>query len=59
MYLYAGSGYQNSNADEDDEQLWDVQSDPFHLVDEGGKKRIRLKFTMTQRGQNTLFYAIN
>ena len=59
MYLYAGSGYQNSNADEDDEQLWDVQSDPFDLVDEGGKKRIRLKFTMTQRGQNTLFYAIN
>ena len=50
MYLYAGSEYQNSNADEDDEQLWDVQSDPFHVVDEGGKKRIRLKFTMTQKG---------
>jgi hypothetical protein len=55
----AGSSYSNSNADEDDAQAWIIDDQRFDLVDEGGKKRIRLNFQISQEGQNTHFSAMN
>jgi hypothetical protein len=58
-FVLAGSSYINWNSDEDDAQSWIIDQQQFDLVDEVGKKRIRLNFRITQRGQKTIFSAIN
>jgi hypothetical protein len=56
--VVAPRAYWNSNADEDDQQQWIISPCGWEVVDTGGGKRIRPKFTMTQLGEKTKFYGI-
>jgi F5/8 type C domain len=57
--IIAQAHFYNTNADEDDWQGWGIFNAPFDTVDENGKKRIRLNFTVAQYGQESLNWAIN
>jgi hypothetical protein len=56
--LIAPNQYINTDADEDDAQGWNIFPCTWETVESEGAKRIRLKFSMGQRGQKTLFFGI-
>jgi len=51
--------YYSTNADEDDWQGWGTFNAPFDTVDENGKKRIRLNFSIGQYGQQSKYFGIS
>jgi hypothetical protein len=51
--------YRNPDADEDDEQGWEISPCSWETVESAGGKRIRLKFNMGQRGEHTRFSGIS
>jgi hypothetical protein len=56
--LITPNQYVNNDADEDDIQAWSVYPCTWELVASQGGQRIRLKFSMGQSGQSTLFFGI-
>ncbi|HKG31695.1 MAG TPA: hypothetical protein VKA91_10520 [Nitrososphaeraceae archaeon] len=58
-FIVAPGYYINYNSDQDDWQAWGITKDKWDLAPVGaGKKRIRLSFTASQNGQNTVFSGI-
>jgi hypothetical protein len=58
-FIVAPGHYINYNSDQDDWQAWGITKDKWDLAPVGaGKKRIRLSFTASQNGQNTVFSGI-
>jgi hypothetical protein len=57
--LIASRLYLNTDADEDDQQLWEISPCTWEIVEAAGGKRIRLKFSMSQRGEHTHFHGIS
>lgn len=57
-FIVAPAVYSNSDADEDDMQSWQIRKNKWDLAPAGGKKRIRLSFTIRQNGQATVFSGI-
>jgi hypothetical protein len=56
--MIAPRSYQNTNADEDDQQQWVISPCSWEEAEMGVGKRIRLKFAMHQRGEETSFNGI-
>ena len=57
-FIVAPAVYTNMNSDEDDWQGWSIRKNKWDLAPAGGKKRIRLVFTVRQYGQATTFNGI-
>lgn len=58
-FQISGGKYSNLNSDEDDWQGWEVRSNSWEVVQQGTTKKIRLKFSMAQFGQYTIFQGVS
>jgi len=55
----SGAKYSNLNSDEDDWQGWEVRATSWELVQQGTTKKIRLKFSLAQFGEYTIFEGVS
>jgi hypothetical protein len=58
-FIISPGKYSNTNSDEDDMQSFQVSNLSWDAVQQGTSKRIRLKFRLTQLGENSLFDGVS
>lgn len=58
-FQISGGKYSNLNSDEDDWQGWEVRANSWEPVQQGATKKIRLRFSLAQFGQYTIFQGVS